>query len=173
MARITKSDTAPSEAKHFSLAQAEFDLASASSTYETNDRNIIAAADAHPWLDVETDPAPADAAAEPDPLDPHDNPAADHLSISASESAIEAARANNEAIRSVAQGDIAAPTDQPTVEDAVRETLAVAAPDAEPQFADDAQDTVATPAAAAAPTSAPTPPAGSDDTSTSDDGSDD
>lgn len=174
MARITKSETAPAEAKHFSLAQVEFDLAGASSTYETDDRNTIAAAVTHPWLDVEFDTAPTDVVAEADPLDPHDNPAADHLSVSATEAAIDAARANNDAIRNVAQGDVAAPTEQPSVEDAVRETLEIAAPDAEAQFAADAQETVATPAATAAPTSAPTPPAGSGiTTSTTDDGSDD
>lgn len=48
MAKIVLSDTAPNEAKSFSLANANFDV-----PYDTTDPVVIANALAHPWLDVE------------------------------------------------------------------------------------------------------------------------
>lgn len=50
MAQILLSDFAPTEAKHFSLANAEFDITGTG--YETTDPKVIADAIAHPWLDV-------------------------------------------------------------------------------------------------------------------------
>ena len=55
MAKIVLSELAPSEAIHFSLANAEFDLGGKSDAkaFETDDRVVIDNAVAHPWLDVE------------------------------------------------------------------------------------------------------------------------
>lgn len=50
MPTITLSEFAPTEAKHFSLGNAEFDVAG--SGYETSDPRVIADALAHPWLEV-------------------------------------------------------------------------------------------------------------------------
>lgn len=47
MAQIVLSDIAPSDAKHFSLANENFDV-----PYETDDSVVIGNALAHPWLDV-------------------------------------------------------------------------------------------------------------------------
>jgi hypothetical protein len=57
MAQIVLNDTAPAEAIHFSLAQAEFDLGGKSDaqSYDTTDPIVLANAQAHPWLTVEAD----------------------------------------------------------------------------------------------------------------------
>ncbi len=48
MPKIVLSDLAPSDAKHFSLANDSFDV-----PFETDDVSVIANATAHPWLKVE------------------------------------------------------------------------------------------------------------------------
>jgi hypothetical protein len=42
MARISKSDTAPKDAEHFSLGAVEFDLDDKNTVYETDDPAVIA-----------------------------------------------------------------------------------------------------------------------------------
>lgn len=59
MAKIVLSDLAPAEAIHFSLGNAEIDLGgkSGKQSVETDDRELLSNAVAHPWLTVEVDPA--------------------------------------------------------------------------------------------------------------------
>jgi hypothetical protein len=54
MAKISHSDLAPDEAVHYDLAGVEFDLGgSGGSSFETDDRTVLANAQIHPWLTVE------------------------------------------------------------------------------------------------------------------------
>jgi len=53
MAKIVKAAEAPKDVKTFSLANAEVDVASGS--FETDDREVLANASAHPWLTVEVE----------------------------------------------------------------------------------------------------------------------
>lgn len=96
MATISLSDAAPKEAIHFSLANVDFDL-EGSGTYETEQPDAIASAASHPWLKVEVDPAAAAPVVEPDENDPHVNPTIDHLSVWASQEAVDEAAANEAA----------------------------------------------------------------------------
>lgn len=149
MARITKSDAAPADAKHFSLANVEFDL-SGSAAYETDDSTVIANARSNPFLKVEEDTvAPAQQVAEVDPLDPHRNPSADHLSTLASPSAVKAAEANESAIREAAglNDSFAVSDGAPTIAETLEATFETAAPDAEPKFPADAKSTAKGPKA--------------------------
>jgi hypothetical protein len=92
--------TRPQRPSTFSLGNAEFDLERKNSVYETEDAAIIANARVHPYLQVEEDQVAPDAAvAVSDPLDPHQNPSADHLSTAATPAAVAAAEANEAAIR--------------------------------------------------------------------------
>lgn len=52
MATISPNDHAPDEAVHYSLANADLDLGPGES-FDTNERDILSAADVHPWLTVE------------------------------------------------------------------------------------------------------------------------
>jgi hypothetical protein len=52
MATIRPNDNAPSEETKFIFPTATFDLSSGGS-YETDDRALLAAAEVHPWLEVE------------------------------------------------------------------------------------------------------------------------
>jgi hypothetical protein len=52
MATISNSDLAPDEQVHYSVAGAEFDL-DPGGTFETDDEQVLANAQAHPWLKVE------------------------------------------------------------------------------------------------------------------------
>lgn len=56
MARITHNDLAPSEVVHYDLSGVEFELGgSGKASFETDDRNVLANASVHPWLNVEYD----------------------------------------------------------------------------------------------------------------------
>lgn len=52
MATILPNDNAPTESVKYLLGNAEFDLAGGGS-YDTDDRLVLSAAEAHPWLKVE------------------------------------------------------------------------------------------------------------------------
>lgn len=54
MAQIVPTQEAPSEEVSYSLAGAEFAL-NAGGSYETDDRSVLAEAEAYPWLAVEYD----------------------------------------------------------------------------------------------------------------------
>lgn len=54
MAKIVHSDAAPSEAVHYTIGSAEFDL-SGRKSYETKDQDVISSAAVHPWLTVQYD----------------------------------------------------------------------------------------------------------------------
>lgn len=169
MARITKSDNAPAEAKHFSLANVEFDLKAKNSVYETDDAAVIANARAHPYLAVEEDvQAPDATVTASDPLDPHENPSADHLSTAATPAAVAAADANEAAIREATglSDAFGAPADspEPTVAETLGATFDVAAPDAEPVFPADAEQSAQAPPADAPGGGTTEPPADADTT---------
>lgn len=130
MAKITKSDDAPKDAVHFSFGQVEFDLKTAKASFETSDAAVIAGAVANPWLSVEQDaPTPDLAAAERDPLDPHNNPSVDHLSIYASPDAVAAAATNEAEIRKAVGIDAnvsasgSSSVDNPSVADVLQATF--------------------------------------------------
>lgn len=56
MAKIVHSDAAPSEAVHYSIGGAEFDLGGRNAkSFETTDASVISGASVHPWLRVEYD----------------------------------------------------------------------------------------------------------------------
>lgn len=169
MAEISKSDTAPQDAEHFSLGAVEFDLNDKNATYVTDDPAVIANARANPALVVKEDEQPVAAtAAAADPLDPHVNPAADHLAATASPEAIAAADKNEAAIKEVTGADVTAPSreDQPSIEETLNATLSAAgvqdAPALPPLPADDSAPTASTPA-----TPPPAPPAPSTSTTPS------
>jgi hypothetical protein len=52
MPTISHSELAPDEAVTYSLGMAEFRLDGRTKSYETNDQDVIANANAHPWLTV-------------------------------------------------------------------------------------------------------------------------
>jgi hypothetical protein len=52
MATIRPNENAPAEEVHYTLPSAEFDLGPGGS-YESDDRAVAAAAEDHPWLEVE------------------------------------------------------------------------------------------------------------------------
>lgn len=117
MAKISKSGSAPAGPTHYTLGMYEFDLTDGGAPYESNDEMLIAAARLVPGLTVTDGPAPKtnDTAPTPDLLDPHKNPAVDHLSIWASDSAVSAAASNDDAVRK-ASGELEAViTPNPTV----------------------------------------------------------
>jgi hypothetical protein len=65
MAKIVHSDLAPDELVHYSFGGAEFDLGgSAKKSFESDDREVISNAQAHPWLTVVVTPVKPDAPAE-------------------------------------------------------------------------------------------------------------
>lgn len=124
MARISKSDNAPKDDLHISLSAGEFDLKGTSAVYETDDPAIIADARANPFLSVEEEVAGAATAVQAgDPLDPHFNPAADHLSAARSDEAVQAADENEARIKEATGADVTAPTEAPSVADSVEATL--------------------------------------------------
>lgn len=98
MATITKSASCPSEDVTFCFGPVTFSLTAASPSFVTTDQDVVASAKASEWLTVTEDVAAAAQEAHIDLNNPHDNPAADHLSLSASPAAIEAANANQAAI---------------------------------------------------------------------------
>lgn len=53
MPTIKHSDAAPNEAVGYALANVNFSLGDGEAGYETDDRSVISAAEAHPWLTVE------------------------------------------------------------------------------------------------------------------------
>lgn len=55
MAKIAHSDLAPAEAVHYVFGHVSFDIGGRKKNYETEDREVLAAADAHPWLTVTYD----------------------------------------------------------------------------------------------------------------------
>lgn len=81
MASITFSEKAPTDQGPvtFTFGAEQFDLAPGDK-YETSDHELIAAAIGNRWLKVEYDLEKETAKIAYDPNDPHDNPAADHLS---------------------------------------------------------------------------------------------
>lgn len=75
MATIKSSDLAPSEAVHYTLANAEFDLGgSGKKTFDTTDADVIANALSHPWLIVEFPKADLSAGVYVDQVDPKHDP---------------------------------------------------------------------------------------------------
>lgn len=166
MARISKSENAPAEAKHFSLGNAEFDLERKNSVYETEDAAIIANARVHPYLVVEEDQEAPDATvAVSDPLDPHQNPSADHLSAVATPAAVAAADANEAAIRDatgLSESTRQPTAEEPTIAETLAATFSVAAPDADPVFAADAEESAEAPPADAPGGGTTKPPADAD-----------
>lgn len=98
MATITLNTDAPESGLiHFTFGEVEFDL-EGSKSFDSDDIAVITNAKQHPWLAVaeKADLAPQDAP-DYDPTDPHDNPAADHLSEWYGRSAeLEADRAEGE-----------------------------------------------------------------------------
>lgn len=134
MAKITKSDHASKGPEHFSLGSAEFDLDSATDAYETSDPEILSNARANRNLHVEEDVvAPDPTAQSVDPLDPHRNPAADHLSSRGSDEAVSAADANEAAIQDVVQVYKPAAGQAPSVTETLQATFDAVGADAAPQ----------------------------------------
>lgn len=86
MAQIVPSDQAPQEKVHYGLANFNFDL-DAGGTFETEDPQLIAAAQSHPWLDVKL-PEPKELSEVP--VYRHVKPEDDPLT------AVGAARLNND-----------------------------------------------------------------------------
>lgn len=123
MARITKSDSAPNDLTRVTLGSFDFEV-----PFETDNESVVADARANPFLSVEADEPAADpTAAVYDPNDPQRNPAADHLSALASDEAVQAADANEAAIRRAAYPDAPEidPADAvaPSVRESVEATL--------------------------------------------------
>lgn len=139
MATIKRAQDAPEDLTHFSLGQADFDLEGADASYETDDPSVIADANVNPFLTVEQEvAAPEEQPDERDPNDPHVNPAADHLSIWASQEAKDAAAANDAAIAKAAGVDrqrVTRNEGNPSVAEAVGQTFETVEVDGDPQFA--------------------------------------
>jgi hypothetical protein len=55
MAKIVKTESAPTEAAHYTFASGEFDLGGRKKFFETEDLTLIAEAVGHPDLTVETE----------------------------------------------------------------------------------------------------------------------
>jgi hypothetical protein len=73
MAKIVPSQEAPNEKIRYGLANESFDL-TASGSYETDDQEVIANANSHPWLDVKYDKSEeAKPAFRPGTIDPKDD----------------------------------------------------------------------------------------------------
>lgn len=73
MAKIVHSETAPSEAVHYTFAGVEFDL-SGKKSYATHDADVIGAASAHPWLKVVLEDERGVEPQYVDQIDPKDDP---------------------------------------------------------------------------------------------------
>lgn len=73
MAKIVHSDTAPSEAVHYSIGSVDFDL-SGRKSYETKDPSVISAAEVHPWLTVQYDKVEVVQGAYREQVRPEDDP---------------------------------------------------------------------------------------------------
>ena len=147
MARIVKSDSAPSDLSAVTLGQ--LTLEADQLPYETDDPSVLAAARGNRFVEIEEEQAeaPLTGAVEDDPFDPHRHPEADHLSAFASASAIKAAEANERAIRAVASPDQNIPVgDAPTVKETVESTFVNVGVEDAPAFAD-APEPVEPPAA--------------------------
>ena len=65
MAQIKLSDAAPNEELTFSIGNADSFTLSGSGSYSTDDGDLIASANEHPWLEVADDAAPAPVAPAP------------------------------------------------------------------------------------------------------------
>lgn len=75
MAKIVLSDQAPSEKVHFSLADADFDLGgNAKQSFETDEPAVIANANSHPWLEVDTEGVEVVVRYRPGSVDPANDP---------------------------------------------------------------------------------------------------
>lgn len=163
MARIVKAKDAPSDLVGVTLGQ--LTLEADQLPYETNDPSVLSVARSNPAVDVEEDEVtPTETAAEvSDPLDPHRNPAADHLSAFASEDAIKAAQENDAAIREVVSPyqNLADPA-TPTVEETVSATFDAVGVDAAPVFAS-AETPAVNPVAPEEPAAEVTKPTWSED----------
>lgn len=106
MATLSLSDAAPKVDGDigFALANVNFSLGSGG-TYDTEDPAVISAATVHPFLKVEQ-PAPVEQEVEAtDENDPHQNPAADHLSVYATPEVKAAADEADAAIQEAAFPD--------------------------------------------------------------------
>lgn len=76
MAKILSSEAAPSEKVHYTFGTVEFDLGgNAKQSFETNDRDALANAEAHPWLTVEREQVELVSGSYVEQLKPED----DHL----------------------------------------------------------------------------------------------
>lgn len=132
MATIVPSELAPDEAVHYSLGGVEFDLGGKNSTpYTTDERDLLANAESHPWLSVQYD---AEDSVEPAFREPSVLPQDDILSAQGPHAndafdpaLIEAAEAAkwNGAVEPVAI-DAGLDQSEPVVVDGVAETLAAA-----------------------------------------------
>lgn len=109
MATISLNASAPKVDSEisFSLANEDFALASDGS-FESTDPAVIGSAVVHPWLKVEFKAEAEQATSDYDPNDPHQNPAADHLSAYASPETKAAAEATEAAIQAAAYPEQAA-----------------------------------------------------------------
>lgn len=111
MATISFNDAAPQFDGPVNFVFGNEDLSLArDATVESDDATVIQGASEHPWLKVEVPVVDVQASFGYDPTDPHDNPAADHLSPLASPEAKQAAADAEQAIM-----DAAYPTDTPDV----------------------------------------------------------
>lgn len=145
MARIVKAKDAPDDLSAVTLGQ--LTLEADQLPFDTDDASVLAAARGNRFVYVEEDEAGPLTGPEAvaDPLDPHRNPEADHLSAFASKSAIEAAEANEAAIREVASPYQNISTgDNPTTAEAVQGAFDAVGVEDAPSFADaEAAETVA------------------------------
>lgn len=156
MATITKSSSAPAGFTSFAVANQAFDVTKA---VETTDGSVITYAENSPYLDVEI-PAQEKAADAP-AVDPRTLPSADHLSSYASQESIDAAKANEAAIRKAVDRGLEQPEGVGEVippEQQQKETFATIGVDAEP-VPPVAAEPAATPTTTAATTPAPAVPA--------------
>lgn len=145
MAKISKSAEAPGDLRAFTFANTVVEVDNL--PLETDDPVVIAAADQHPFLDVEREPVDANVAPEGyDVNDPHDNPRADHLSASGSDEARSAADANERAIlEAVGNTGLVPNSDNPTVSESVNHTFDVVGVEDAPQLPDSPEPAPADP----------------------------
>jgi hypothetical protein len=73
MAKIVHSDAAPSEKVRYSFAGVDFELGGKSSSFESNDPEVLGNAETHPWLTVERDAGEVVHGEYRDYLDPKDD----------------------------------------------------------------------------------------------------
>jgi hypothetical protein len=125
-ATISLADGAPEGAGLLSVANETLDVRDGAK--ETDNESVIALARNVPYFVVtETEPETSEVIEGYDPSDPHQNPAADHLSIYGSEAAVAAAYANDLVIQTDHFGEeppfLLGPRQRPTVAESIQETF--------------------------------------------------